>query len=625
MSIYAVVRGIFKLRGKTPANILEVNATNEALTYDAGSHTGLATLHTDMGNNHSDLVQLHTDAATLLHGDNVSIEAKLDTVHTDLAALNSAVSTAANQVTQHNDLVTIHTDTGTTLHNDLTTVNTTLTNNGTASATNLGTLHTDLTSTNTKLDTLHTDAGTNHTDMVAIHTDTGTTLHGDLTAANTARGSQTDAAAGTDTGTFSLIALIKRGLASLTTLNGAVSTAANQVTQHNDLVSIHTDTGTTLHTDLTTINTTLTSNGAASATNLSTLHADLTGGGQTTSVFFPNTSLTGALAADQATLTLALASGFSTWKVQVTGVFVGTLLFEISQDNINWYSEPLTILGGSADTLIPSTTVPNEFTGFVPDANYVRVRMHPFTSGSAAIAMQVVSVAGFTELAGSLPAGSSVIGGIVPCGGGSTANQANVTALFELMTSDGIELTGNAYYAGALGARGGLSSIYKRLLDLFGDAIASPAAFTIGDRLKALETALGAPTDATATTDSGSFSLLSFVKRLNTYFAMLIAQQACWSVTGNASNATLTLTKAAVAGQNHYITGVVVSTSNAGSVNVDVTDSAAKNYYSAYFTNGNAQPFGGSIQIATGLSVTITISAAGLGNTARATLIGYTR
>lgn len=165
----------------------------------------------------TDLAQLHTD--------NVAIEGKLDTANTNLGTL-------------HTDLGTVHTDLDTTIHADLTTGNT-----------NTAQLHTDNVAIETKLDTLHADLGT-------VETNQGT---GNTSLANidTAQGAKADAAATTDTGAFSLIALIKRLLGKITAVDTGnvtvvssalptgASTAANQSTGNTSLASIATNTSQT--------------------------------------------------------------------------------------------------------------------------------------------------------------------------------------------------------------------------------------------------------------------------------------------------------------------------------------------------------------------------------------------
>jgi hypothetical protein len=102
--------------------------------------------------------------------------------------------------------------------------------------------------------------------------DTGNTSVGNL---DTNLGAKADSAASTDTGTFSLIALIKRALQALTTIGSnttGVSTAANQSTANTSLSTIATNTGNgatsanqaTANSSLSTIATN-TGNGATSA------------------------------------------------------------------------------------------------------------------------------------------------------------------------------------------------------------------------------------------------------------------------------------------------------------------------------------------------------------------------
>lgn len=115
--------------------------------------------------------------------------------------LPTGAATAANQATGNASLATIATNTS-----------------GVATAANQ-------TTANTSLATIATNTNGAAT---ASNQTTGNTSLGSL---DTNLGAKADSSASTDTGTFSLIALFKRALQTLTTISGAVATAANQSTQ----------------------------------------------------------------------------------------------------------------------------------------------------------------------------------------------------------------------------------------------------------------------------------------------------------------------------------------------------------------------------------------------------------
>jgi hypothetical protein len=172
---------------------------------------------------------------------------------------------------------------------------------------------------------------------------------GDITSVDL--GLKADAVATTDTGTFSLIALFKRLLQkipTLSTISGAlwvrgevaIDPAQNQVTVTNAVTIV----------DPTV---------PASATDTLTALND--------------------------TVVKANTVGIPVIMWQITGTWVATIVFEVSNDNSNWFAiEGYNTNGWSTFT---STTANGMFLTDVP-AKYIRVRMSAYTSGTATVVYQ---------------------------------------------------------------------------------------------------------------------------------------------------------------------------------------------------------------------------------------------
>ena len=113
------------------------------------------------------------------------------------------------------------------------------------------------------------------------------------------------------------------------------------------------------------------------------------GAAQTQSVLLPDGSTTGTVTNDGDVVSIALPGGQATALVQITGVFVGTLLFEATPDGgTNWYA----VYGNQVNSSLASSTT---ITGLwrVPVAGFTnfRVRLHPTTSGSASVLLRLSS------------------------------------------------------------------------------------------------------------------------------------------------------------------------------------------------------------------------------------------
>ncbi len=108
----------------------------------------------------------------------------------------------------------------------------------------------------------------------------------------------------------------------------------------------------------------------------------------TPSVLLPDGSTSGTVQNDGDVVSITLPGGQATALVQITGTFVGTLLFEATPDGANWYG----VYGNQINSTVALSTTG---TGLwrVPVAGFTnfRVRLHPVTSGSASILLRLSS------------------------------------------------------------------------------------------------------------------------------------------------------------------------------------------------------------------------------------------
>ena len=109
----------------------------------------------------------------------------------------------------------------------------------------------------------------------------------------------------------------------------------------------------------------------------------------TQNVVLPDGSTTGTVTNDNDAVSIALPGGQATALVQITGTFVGTLLFEASPDSgADWYS----VYGnGINSSLALSTTGTGLWRVCVAGFTNFRVRLHPVTSGSASVLLRLIA------------------------------------------------------------------------------------------------------------------------------------------------------------------------------------------------------------------------------------------
>lgn len=100
-----------------------------------------------------------------------------------------------------------------------------------------------------------------------------------------------------------------------------------------------------------------------------------------------------------------------------------------------------------------------------------------------------------------------------------------------------------------------------------------------------------------------------------------------WTLSGNAVNATTTLTKAAPpATQSHYVTDILANFSSGATVaQLNLVDGAGKTYLSLYAVNGIPITLTKPIRIDPGQSAILTLGPGGTGVTGRANMLGTTR
>ena len=126
--------------------------------------------------------------------------------------------------------------------------------------------------------------------------------------------------------------------------------------------------------------------------NVNVLKADGTAAGQ-------NSQLVAGAFLEKTTALSALGNFFSTdvsnysfVSVQITGAYVGTVVFEASNDNVNWSSSFLRNPGfNGVNNASNFTTVNSQFVGAL-ELRYYRVRMSAYTSGTATVTAELTAL-----------------------------------------------------------------------------------------------------------------------------------------------------------------------------------------------------------------------------------------
>jgi hypothetical protein len=94
--------------------------------------------------------------------------------------------------------------------------------------------------------------------------------------------------------------------------------------------------------------------------------------------------LTGSASTLNADLFSVDCSAYRSINFQITGTWVGTIAFQVSNDNTNWNSLGLSTTSG-ATTTGTTATVNNSYFGTLGGFNYVRARFTAYTSGTASV------------------------------------------------------------------------------------------------------------------------------------------------------------------------------------------------------------------------------------------------
>ena len=124
----------------------------------------------------------------------------------------------------------------------------------------------------------------------------------------------------------------------------------------------------------------------------------------------PNRTATGTLNALNAAATIsAQGAGIVHWEID-TGTLVGTVVFEATLDDTNWFAINAIRISGA---IISSTTTFAD-RGALDSGSYsqVRLRVSAFTSGSSAARLEASVASPLTRLAQALPAGTNNIGDV---------------------------------------------------------------------------------------------------------------------------------------------------------------------------------------------------------------------
>lgn len=173
---------------------------------------------------------------------------------------------------------------------------------------------------------------------------------------------------------------------------------------------------------------------------------------------FTDATTNGALAANNATLALACGGGQATALFQITGTFVGTILFQASADGGTTWVALEAVSGVTVGT---STTAPGDWFANIAGYTNVQAKMSPYTSGSASVRLnlsaqpQVVTLANAQPLGQQLSAESSSVviasDQVVPQKGAFTEIVGQSPAVVNAVNTDLIPATDvSAYKAFAL-------------------------------------------------------------------------------------------------------------------------------------------------------------------------------
>lgn len=125
----------------------------------------------------------------------------------------------------------------------------------------------------------------------------------------------------------------------------------------------------------------------------------------------PDTSTTGNITGADQSITLPLPNGISSTGFQFTGTFVGTVIFESSQDGGVTYNPRVYRGAGILNNLQTGTSAfPSEWRGNSAQMTHVRVRCTAYTSGALGVRINAGSGEGAVFLNAAIPIGQQSVG-----------------------------------------------------------------------------------------------------------------------------------------------------------------------------------------------------------------------
>ena len=294
-------------------------------------------------------------------------------------------------------------------------------------------------------------------------------------------------------------------------------------------------------------------------------------------------STTGSpITADQGVVSASFGAGVASWSAEATGTFSAgtTLFFEFQLTGSgSWYSAFGVPIGSTSDVAVSSVVggAPITYQGNAAGFQAFRVRAHPFAGGDSVTVKIVGSLAtdgGFVSK--SLPPGTNSIGSVTANAGTNlntsllalesgghlatidTSTAASKTDLDTIVTNTNKIPASPATEGGNLATIAGAISSNK---------MATKAAS--GDFADGALATIGAQADASATTDSGTFSYMSLFKRLLAKFPAIGAQTTANSSAVNiASDQIIPIKRSTVAVYSLASTVTTGSTQNSGDLTV---------------------------------------------------------
>jgi len=322
-------------------------------------------------------------------------------------------------------------------------------------------------------------------------------------------------------------------------------------------------------------------------------------------------STTGSpITADQGVVSASFGAGVASWSAEATGTFSAgtTLFFEFQLTGSgSWYSAFGVPIGSTSDVAVSSVVggAPITYQGNAAGFQAFRVRAHPFAGGDSVTVKIVGSLAtdgGFVSK--SLPPGTNSIGAVtanagtnlntstlaLESGGNLAASKADLDTI---VTNTNKIPASPAQEGGHLATIDTSTAASKTDLDTIvtntNKIPASPA--TEGGNLATIAGAIssgkmatkaasgdfadgalatiGAQADASATTDSGTFSYMSLFKRLLAKFPAIGAQTTANSSAVNiASDQIIPIKRSTVAVYSLASTVTTGSTQNSGDLTV---------------------------------------------------------